>query len=211
MRKLYTLLILAGCTGFVHAQDPKIISECTVLYELAVQDPGADAAISNAMAGTTKTVYIKGTKARAELNSKAFQQIVLTDTKSDTTVVLRELGNTKYISYLDPKKRGEQNKRFEGLTISTTSETKVILGYECRKAIAKLKDGTTYNVYYATAVIPSNSGFEVQFKDLPGFPLEYETLSEDGKTRVKYAAVKITLTPVPIAKFDIPKTGYRVL
>jgi GLPGLI family protein len=87
----------------------------------------------------------------------------------------------------------------------------VILGYECKKAVAKLKDGSLYNVYYAPSIMPSNSEFEYQFKDLPGFPLEYEAQSEDGKTRVKYAAVKITLTPVPVAKFDIPKAGYRVL
>ena len=28
---------------------------------------------------------------------------------------------------------------------------------------------------------------------------------------VKYAASKITLTPVPNAKFDVPKSGYRIL
>ena len=64
---------------------------------------------------------------------------------------------------------------------------------------------------YALSIIPSNNMFEYQFKDIPGFPLEYETQSEDGKTRVRYTATKISLTPVPVAKFDIPKTGYRVL
>jgi hypothetical protein len=53
--------------------------------------------------------------------------------------------------------------------------------------------------------------YEYQFKDLPGFVLEYEALTEDGKSKINYSATKITLVPVPVAKFDLPKTGYRVL
>jgi GLPGLI family protein len=211
MRKTFSLLIALFSIIVTRAQEQKLLSECTVVYELSVEDPKVDAAVTSAMAGTTKVVYIKGSKSRTELNSKAFQQVVILDSKNDSSVVLRELGNTKYISYLDNRKRAEQNKRFEGVTISNTNETKVILGYECKKAVAKLKDGSLYNVYYAPSIMPSNNEFEYQFKDLPGFPLEYEAQSEDGKTRVKYAAVKITLTPVPVAKFDIPKAGYRVL
>jgi GLPGLI family protein len=211
MRKTTSLLIALFFVAVSHAQDAKLLSECTVVYDLTVEDPNVDPVVSNSMAGTTKVVYIKGSKVRSELNSKAFQQVVILDSKTDTSVVLRELGNTKYISYLDSKKRAEQNKRFEGITISNTGETKIILGYECKKAVAKLKDGSVYNVYYAPSIMPSNSQFEYQFKDLPGFPLEYEAQSEDGKTRIKYSAVKITLTPVPVAKFDIPKAGYRVL
>ena len=61
------------------------------------------------------------------------------------------------------------------------------------------------------AIIPSNREYEYQFKDLPGFALEYETNSEDGKVKYKYFAEKITLTPVLAAKFDLPKSGYRIL
>jgi GLPGLI family protein len=125
--------------------------------------------------------------------------------------VLRELGNTKYISFLDSDKRNEKNKKFEGVTFVKTDETKTILGYDCKKVIAKLKDGSTYNVYYAPAIIPSNRDFEYQFKDLPGFVLEYESEAESGKSRIKYSASKITLTPVASAKFDVPKSGYRIL
>ena len=42
------------------------------------------------------------------------------------------------------------------------------------KVVANLKDGSTFNVYYAPSIIPSNMEYEYQFKDLPGFVLEYE-------------------------------------
>jgi hypothetical protein len=77
--------------------------------------------------------------------------------------------------------------------------------------VAKLKDGSNFNVYYAPSIIPSNKEYEYQFKDLPGFVLEYETQTEDGKTKISYVASKIILTPVPESKFEVPKSGYRIL
>ncbi|MEJ7683983.1 MAG: hypothetical protein WKG06_40250 [Segetibacter sp.] len=77
--------------------------------------------------------------------------------------------------------------------------------------MAKLTNGSAYNVFYTPSIIPSNKEYEYQFKDLPGLVLEYEEESEDGKTKIKYSATKITLFPVPDAKFDLPKSGYRIL
>ena len=209
MLKSFTFFLSLLYIVQVQAQEAKILAECTVVYDLTVENAKADPGQS--MTGVTKTVYIKGSKARADLFSKAFQQVVIYDGKSDTTIILRELGNTKYISYVDMKKRAEQNKKYEGMTIDKTNETKTILGYECKKALATLRDGSVYTVYYAPSIVPSNKLFEFQFRELPGFVLEYEALSEDGKNKVRYTASKITLTPVPEAKFDIPTSGYRVL
>ncbi len=193
------------------AQVPKTISECTVVYDLSVDDPKADAELVKTMKGTTRTLYIKGTHSRSDLNSPAYTQTTLTNTKSDTVVILRELGNVKYMTYLGEAKRAEQNKKFEAIVFSETGESKTILGYDCKKVTVKLKDGSVYQVYYAPSIIPSNNLFEYQFKDLQGFVLEYETESENGKVRIKYLASKISLSPIPIAKFDLPKSGYRIL
>ena len=193
------------------AQDARVISECTVVYDLTIEDASVDQAVVKSMAGTTKTVYIKGSKARTELVTPAFQQSVIYDGRTDSTIILRELGNSRYMSFLNAAKRAAQHKRFDGITFTYTNDTKTILGYECKRVEAKLKDGAMFNIYYAPSIVPSNRMFEYQFKDLPGFVLEYETLSEDGKTKVNYTATKISLTPVPAAKFDLPKTGYRII
>jgi GLPGLI family protein len=133
------------------------------------------------------------------------------DSKNDSTIILRELGNTKYISYLDGNKRKEKNKKYEGIKFTKTNEKKTILGYDCSKVIATLADGSAYDVYYTSAIVPSTTEYEYQFRDLPGFVLEYEAEFEQGKTKVTFTASKISLVPVPVAKFDVPKSGYRVL
>lgn len=211
MKQIITLILSAFLVLNAVAQDPKVLSEVTVTYDLTIDDANADAMARKAMAGAVKIVYIKGSKVRTDLVTPAFKQTFINDTKGDTAVVLRELGNAKYLSYIDARKSADRNQKYEGITFLNTTETKTILGYDCKKVIAKLKDGSQYNIFYAPSIVPSNRDYEYQFRDLPGFALEYEAQSEDGKTRVKYAASKITLTPVPVAMFDIPKSGYRVL
>lgn len=205
----YSLLLITYSS--VSAQEAKILSDCTVFFELSVNDPAANADIVKSMMGTTLTVYIKGSRSRRDLENPSFKQITFNDSKSDTTIILREVGSAKYITYLDEAKRKERYKNFENITFTETGETKTILGYSCTKTVARLNDGSTYNVYYTTAVAPSNTEYEYQFRNIPGFVLEYESETENKKVRVNYTAVKISLTPVPNAIFDVPKAGYRIL
>lgn len=206
---LPTLLLSSVITSL--AQGPTMISDITLTYNVVVQNAKVDTAVTKALSGTTKILYIKGAKSRIELETPNFKQTIIYDSKTDSTVILRELGNTKYISYLDGNKRKEKNTKYEGIKFTKTAEKKTLLGYECDKVIAKLADGSTYDVYYTNSVVPSTTEYEYQFKDLPGLVLEYEAEFEQGKIKVKYSASKIALLPVPEVKFDTPKSGYRVL
>ena len=47
------------------------------------------------------------------------------------------------------------------------------------------------------------------FRNLPGLPVQYEI--ESGKMKFKYTLSKINFDPVPVSKFDFPKSGYRVM
>ena len=212
MKKIYTIIAVSIFSIHIaFAQEARQIADCIVSYEVSVQDSKADPQVVKVMSGAIKTLYIKGSKSRSDLETTGFKQTTLFDTRTDSTVILRELGNNKYISYLSASQRKEKNKKYEGILFANSPERKTILGYDCKKVVAKLANGSTYNVYYAPSIVPSNTEYEYQFKSLPGFVMEYEAESEDGKTRVKYTASKITLTPVPNARFDIPRSGYRVL
>ncbi len=212
MKKLFIAVALVS-SGYYSAgaQEPKLITDCTVFFNVAVEGNKVDPRVAKSMAGTTKVLYIKGSKSRSDLITPGFKQTMFADAKTDSTVILRELGNTKYISYLAESKKKEQNKKYEGIKFDNTNEKKTIIGYPCKKVVAKLADGSAYNVFYTPFITPSNKQYEYQFKDLPGLVLEYEEESEDGKTKIKYSAIKITLDPVPDAKFDLPKSGYRII
>lgn len=211
MKFIFALLTLSITAQNIFAQDAKVVTDCTVTYDVSVADPKADPQIVKSMQGASKVVYIKDTKVRSDFSTPRFKQTILYDSKSDSTIILREIGATKYISYFNQEKRKQQNAKFEGIQYKTTDERKVILGYDCVKTVALLKDGSTYNVFYTPAFKTLNIEYEYQFKDLPGFVLAYDAQTEDGKTKVTYTASKITLLPTAEAIFDIPKNGYRVL
>ena len=83
----------------------------------------------------------------------------------------------------------------------------------CRQALYRptvIVWRSIYNIYYATAIAPSVREFEFQFKDVPGFVLEFD-VKEQSTSIVRYKATKINLSPVQASKYDIPTSGYRLL
>jgi GLPGLI family protein len=189
----------------------RIVAECTVHYSIAINDAvKADNETIALLKSSSKTVYIKGNDSRVDLTSPSFSQTMIYNKSTGTAVILREMGSNKFITKLDEKKWIEQNSKYSNLNILYTSETKKILGYDCKKAILQLQNGNSFTVYYAPNIIPSVTEFEYQFKNIPGFVLEYET-REGDKQNIVYTATKISFNPVQAAKFDIPTSGYRML
>ncbi len=186
----------------------RILAECTVTYKISGDSAsGKDA--QQSLHATTKTVYIKGNNSRTDLVSPSFSQSVIFDRNAGSAVILRTFGNNKFMTRLDTLHWIEKNKKYENITLTPGSETKMIAGYDCRKMILQLKDTTRLIVYYATAIVPSVKEFEYQFKDVPGFVLEYE-VEEHGK-KITYTATRVNISPVSASIFNIPTSGYRLL
>lgn len=211
MKNFIAALISVFICHCVSSQNAKPTTDCTVFFDVKVTGTDTTTEVAKTMQGTTKILYIKGLKSRSDLITRNFKQTTLTDSKLDSTIVLRELGSNKYISYLNNNKMREQNKKFEGIQFTNTNEKKTILGYECKKVVSKLANNAAYSVFYTPVILPANKEYEYQFRNLPGLVLEYEEESENGKTKIIYSATKISLSPVPSAKFDLPKAGYRIL
>ncbi len=195
----------------VTSAQQRMVAECAITYSIAAEEGNADKDVVESLKASTKTVYIKGNDSRTDLISPSFKQSVLYNKNTRSAVILRELGNNKFMTKLDNSQWAGENKRYEGMTVSlSNNESKTILGYECKKAVLQLKDGSVFTIFYATNIIPSVKEFEYQFKDIPGFVLEYESQEAESK-KIKYTAVKINLSPVQASRFDIPTSGYRLL
>ena len=198
------LLVISFTSGI--SQKQVLISDCSVNYSIK----GSDAETNNNLTGTYKQFYLKGKLTRIDISSQGYKQSVIYDNNTGTAIILKEIGAEKYKSVLTQEEWKQENKRFQDLTLTQTNETKTILGYECKKVIANLKDGSSYNIYYATAIIPSASENPYQFKDVPGFVLEYETSGSNNNSKITYSAIQINLNPVPALKFQVPAAGYRI-
>jgi GLPGLI family protein len=124
-------------------------------------------------------------------------------------VILKDYSAQKLMITLTPEDWSKNNKKYEGITFENSGETAVIAGYNCKKAIAKLKDGSAFTVYYTTDINVTNKDYDYQFKTLPGLAVQYEM--QTGKMKFKFTLAKISYASVPATKFEIPKSGYRVL
>ncbi|NII28336.1 hypothetical protein HB364_24855 [Pseudoflavitalea sp. X16] len=200
---LFTLNLLLLLT----AAGQKKVSELTLVYDASISSGSKEPKMADALDGATATVYLKGPMSRVEMVSALFSSTTIHDSKTSTAVVLREVSGQKLLIRMTAENWTEKNKRYNGMTFTDTKETKVIAGYNCTKAEAKLADGTSFTVYYTTDIIPENKDYDSQFRNLNGLPLEYELVQ--GKLTIKYTVSKINLNPVPASKFDIPKSGYR--
>ena len=209
MRK-FSLFIIAMIPYWVLAQ-ARVVGECTIQYTIQMNDANnADKETINLLKATTKNVYIKANDSRVDLISPNFLQSVIYDKSAGSAVILREIGTNKFMTKLDAKAWEAQNAKFVDMELSFDNETKKILGYDCKKATLKLKNGTSFSVFYATAIVPSVKDFEYQFRNIPGFVLEYEAQEGKGE-KITYTATQINLHPVQASKFDIPTSGYRLL
>jgi GLPGLI family protein len=206
MKYLLSILLFAYVTAGAQVK-PKVVAECTVDFTVGFSD---GASPENAQQASM-VLYIKGQQSRLDFISPSYTQIKFFNAKDNSAVVLQDLGATKVRRNLDSTRWSKLNEKYNGLSVAYSDEAKIILGYECKKAIITLKDGSTYSLFYATAIIPSTREYEYQFRAIPGFVLEYETIADGSNQKVKYTATKISLTPVQPSKFEVPQSGYRVL
>jgi len=203
MNKMFTiaftgLLILAG----FGSQAQKSFSEGSIVYNVTIQTGTA----SNT---ATNTVYIKGNNSRTEMISTLGNEITIYNSKTGNSVILKEFSGQKLMIRLTKENWDSKNSLYKNISFNSTGETKVISGYNCKKATAKLEDGKTLTVYYTTDITVQNKQYDATFANLPGLPLEYEI--ETGKLKFNYTVSKISFDAVPIAKFDFPTAGYRVM
>ncbi len=187
----------------------KTISEGTIIYNIVITPKDKDSKKGSGLTGSTSIIYLKGGLSRTEMVSSLGNEITIHNSKSGSAVILKEYSGQKLMITLNNDNWAERNKKFDGLIFENVAGTKEIEGYNCKKAIAKLKDGSFITVYFTQDLNLMNKDYSQAFKNLPGFPIEYEF--ETDKLTFKYSLSKIDFNPVAAAKFDFPKSGYRVM
>ncbi|MEP6597406.1 MAG: DUF4412 domain-containing protein [Ginsengibacter sp.] len=202
------LFIVSIFSGFL-ANAQKTLTEGSLIYNISVETGSAEPKMADMLDGATTTVYLKGNQSRTEMISGLGSEATIHNATTGSGVILKDYSGQKLMITLTPQDWEKNNKKYEGITFENTGETSVIEGFNCRKAIAKLKDGSTFTVYYTADVSLSNKNFDYQFKTLPGLAVQYER--QAGKMKFKFTLSKINFDNVPSAKFEIPTSGYRVL
>lgn len=191
----------------IYAQ--KTLSEGTIIYDITIQTGSKEPQLADMFDGAKTTIYLKGAQSRTEMVSPLGSTITIYDARNNSGAVLKEYGNQKLLIKMSKEDWVELNSKYADIVFTMENETKEIAGYQCQKARAKLKDGSTFTVFFTKELVTENKDYDFQFKNLPGLPLEYE--SSIGNLKVKYTTSKIGFDPIPTQKFALPTTGYRQL
>lgn len=209
--KAFTRIIalIALSTGCLAVQAQRNIAEATFVYDMVIQTGNTAPQNGDALSGASTTVYLKANNSRTDLVSPLGKEITIFNSKSDKAVILKEFSGQKLMIQLTKDNWKEKSKLYSNITFELTNEIKTIAGYNTRKAIAKMADGKTFEVYYTPDLVPVNKAYDATFSNLPGLAIQYEI--ESGKMKFKYTISKINYDPVQLSLFDFPSSGYRVM
>ena len=201
------LLFSFFISSSVNAQ--KILNEGTLVYNMSVETGSGEPKIADMFDGATTTIYLKGNKSRTELVSSLGREATIHDASAGTGVILKDYSGQKLMITLTAANWIQNNSKYEGIVFENTAGSQKIAGFNCKKAVAKLKNGDSFTVFYTTEVNPSNKSYDAQFKTLPGLPVQYEM--ESGNMKLKFTLASVNFDPVSASKFEIPTSGYRIL
>jgi GLPGLI family protein len=205
---LFIILLSLGGISFP-SQAQKTLKEGTLVYNMSVETGSGEPKMADMFDGATTTIYLKGNKSRTELVSSLGSEATIFDASAGTGVILKDYSGQKLMITLSAANWAQNNSKYDGIVFLSTGESQKIAGFNCKKSIAKLKNGESFTVYYTTEVSPANKSYDAQFKTLPGLPVQYEM--ESGKLKLKFTLASISYNPVSASKFEIPTSGYRVL
>ncbi|MFT3675072.1 MAG: DUF4412 domain-containing protein [Chitinophagaceae bacterium] len=209
MKSRFLLILLITCMLPAGLLAQKRLTEATITYDIEINTANTAPKAADLLDGAVSVIYLKGNSSRAEMISSLGSQSTIVDGKTGKVTILKEYGDKKYMINLTADNWKASNKKYEGVTFTYENEFKTISGYNCQKAIGTLTDGSTFTVYFTRDLVPVNKDFQYLNKDLPGLAMQYE--SGMGKRKVTYTVSSINFNLVPAAKFDLPKSGYRVM
>jgi hypothetical protein len=153
--------------------------------------------------------FFKGAHTRTDLIGGMGKNITLYDSREALGAIVRDFGSQRILIPLDASAWADKNAWYNPDSIVYINEQQTILNYTCNKARVNLGNGDFILVWYTTSVVLDNNDTEFQMGDVPGLVLSYEF--QKGAIKVIYTAINLNFDPVPIQRFDIPSSGYRVL
>jgi GLPGLI family protein len=155
--------------------------------------------------------FFKGAHYRSNLISSRGTSTTIFDAREGMGAVFHDFGSQKVLVPLNREQWADKNRLLKNkeLVFSFTGDTTHLLGYNCQKAVALLEDSSKVEILFTTEIVPENTDTEWQFQQLGGLVLSVKMVNREATVIFKASA--LSFDPVPIQKFDIPNSGYRIL
>ncbi len=195
LRFIYLISIGLYLSNFSYGQ-----FEGKVTYEISYhsEDPSTKEFIS--MLPRSATLWVSGTMSRFEQAlAGGGRQLFINNSKDGSSIFLMTYFAQEFMVRLSMEKLATlaQDNSYH---ISSTDETVQLLGYNCKKALAKADD-KTFEIYFNDEL--STNAYLPQFSSVKGIPFKYG-LFQNG-LEMKFVAKEVVQEKVADFLFTIPE------
>ncbi|MGI4751373.1 MAG: DUF4412 domain-containing protein [Janthinobacterium lividum] len=156
-------------------------------------------------------VYFKGDSSTYQFQAGPADVKLISDEKAGFMVVLVDVpvASIKKAAVYTPADIEQMKDKEPSFTVTPTTETQTIAGYQCKKYTAKdSKTGTTVDVWATNDITAPNNNLSKYFVGLTGFPVKFSTLVRGQKADVLLKS--IAAEKVKAGTFAIPKDFDRI-
>ncbi|MCJ8211214.1 DUF4412 domain-containing protein [Mucilaginibacter sp. RS28] len=155
------------------------------------------------MAGEA-TMYFKGDSSAISTKQGPANLTFLNNSKTDYLAVLVDVpvANIKKAGVGTPAEIDEMQSQLPQLTFTPATETKQINGFNCKRVVAKDKDGKTFDVWVTNDISAPLGMNGKMFANAGGFPVQY-TITQNG-VAVENTLKSIDESKAPAGTFIIP-------
>lgn len=185
--------------------------EGKVLYKINIK--GAFSPQEKMMLPSEAVVYSKGEKSRMEMNMGfGMNTTTISNSKTGYTVSLMNIFGSKYAIEASDKDADKETDDFAKNTkVEVTSESKIIAGYSCKKAIIYLTDPKTkevsqMDVWFTKELDVNNVYVKGPFEKIEGAMLEF-SIEQQGMN-MNFQANLVSKESVDNKLFEVPE-GYK--
>ena len=159
-----------------------------------------------AMYPKVATASIKGSKSRTDLQMSGMTTVYITDYMAKTKVALINMMGQKYAIKQTAAEIEKELEKEVIPTIQLTSETKLIAGYTCKKAVITVADGQSkgiYEVYYTNELGSKMVNFDNPlYKEIDGTLMEFSMKAQMGS--MKFTATSVEKKNLSAKDFEVP-------
>jgi len=147
--------------------------------------------------------YVKNHLSRVETDAiMGMKTVIISNSKSNMATTLMDMLGQKYAIETNTKEEAEKNKTVDNAKVTITDETKMVAGYNCKKAIIETEEGKFIVWFTKDFKYSSDQAKQGALAKIDGTPLDFE-MNQQGMVMRLYAK-EITKGAVSDLKFEIP-------
>jgi hypothetical protein len=208
MKKTITILSVLAVLFFLSpatAQKKEKPFEGLLTYTYSSEGRELDAQ-EKANMPSGKTIYIKGRKSREEQNTPMGNIVTISDGETQTNMVLLDILGQKIVVKSLKEDLEKGMKELSPLSVNITSDTKVIAGYNCKKAEVT-QDGKTRDIYFTEEIPITEPNWNTQYKDIKGVLVDFTQPTADENLILRLTLKEVKKQKVKDLMFTVPD-GY---